>query len=198
MAKMREPRFKLCRRLGLNVNGHPKAMKRANNGSARNAKKLSSYGIQLLEKQRLRAYYGVMEKQFSNYVKKALKDKEQTGYALIKKLECRLDNLVYRLGFANSIAQARQMVVHGHILVNGSKVNIPSFNVNIGDVISLIEKSQKNELFKENFLSQILNVYPYLSKNESDFSGILLRYPQREEVPIQINDSLVVEYYSKL
>lgn len=139
-----------------------------------------------------------MEKQFSNYVKKALKDKEQTGYALIKKLECRLDNLVYRLGFANSIAQARQMVVHGHILVNGSKVNIPSFNVNIGDVISLIEKSQKNELFKENFLSQILNVYPYLSKNESDFSGILLRYPQREEVPIQINDSLVVEYYSKL
>ena len=198
MAKMRQPRFKLCRRLGLNVNGHPKAMKRANNGSARDAKKLSAYGTQLLEKQRLRAYYGVMEKQFATYVKKALKDKEQTGYSLIKRLECRLDNLVYRLGFASSVAQARQMVVHGHILVNGSKVDIPSFNVNIGDVISLRERSQKNEMFKENFLSQLLNVYPYLNKNESEFSGTLVRYPNRDEVPIQINDSLVVEYYSKL
>lgn len=197
MARMREPRFKLCRRLGLNVIGHPKAMNRANNGSARNAKKLSAYGTQLLEKQRLRCYYGVMEKQFASYVKKALKDKELTGYSLIKRLECRLDNIVYRLGFASSVAQARQMVVHGHILVNGSKVNIPSFNVNVGDVISLREKSQKNEMFKENFLSSLLNVYPYLSKNESDFSGSLIRLPLREEVPIQINDSLVVEYYSK-
>mgnify|MGYP001205264613 CR=1 FL=1 len=197
MAKMRGPRFKLCRRLGLNVNGHPNAMKRANNGSARNAKKLSSYGTQLLEKQRLRSYYGVMEKQFATYVKKSLKNKEQTGYSLIKKLECRLDNLVYRLGFSTSLAQARQMVVHGHFLVNGNKVDIPSFNVNIGFIISLREKSQKNETFKENFLSAILNVYPYLSKNESEFSGTLLRYPLREEVPIQINDSLVVEFYSK-
>ncbi|AOR24386.1 30S ribosomal protein S4 [Clostridium taeniosporum] len=198
MAKIKQSRFKLCRRLGLNVIGHPNAMKRANNGSARNAKKLSAYGIQLLEKQRLRAYYGVMEKQFSNYVKKALKDKEQTGYALVKLLECRLDNLVYRLGFATSVAQARQMVVHGHILVNDNKVDIPSFNVKIGDIISLKEHSQKNKLFKENFLSQIHNVYPYLNKNEDNFSGVLMRYPERSEVPIQINDSLVVEYYSKL
>ncbi|EKQ56978.1 MULTISPECIES: 30S ribosomal protein S4 [unclassified Clostridium] len=198
MARMREPRFKLCRRLGLNVSGHPKAMKRANNGSARNAKKLSAYGTQLLEKQRLRAYYGVMEKQFASYVKKALKDKEPTGYSLIKRLECRLDNLVYRLGFATSIAQARQMVVHGHFLVNDKKVNIPSFDVNIGDTIALKEKSQHNELFRDTFLSNILNVYPYLSKNENDFSGTLLRYPLREEVPIEINDSLIVEFYSKL
>jgi small subunit ribosomal protein S4 len=198
MARMREPRFKLCRRLGLNVSGHPKAMNRANNGSARNAKKLSAYGTQLLEKQRLRAYYGVMEKQFASYVKEALRSKEPTGYSLIKRLECRLDNLVYRLGFANSIAQARQMVVHGHILVNGKKVDIPSFKVNIGDIIALKEKSQHNELFKETFLSNILNLHPYLSKNENDFSGALLRYPLREEVPIEINDSLVVEYYSKL
>lgn len=197
MAKMMGPRFKQCRRLGLNVCGHPKAMDRAAKGTARNDKKLSDYGTQLLEKQRLRAYYGVMEKQFANYFKKASKSKDLTGYALIKLLECRLDNLVYRLGFANSIRQARQMVVHGHILVNGSKVNIPSFNVNVGDVISLREKSQKNEMFKENFLSSLLNVYPYLSKNESDFSGSLIRLPLREEVPIQINDSLVVEYYSK-
>lgn len=198
MARMREPRFKLCRRLGLNVSGHPKAMNRANNGSARNAKKLSAYGLQLLEKQRLRAYYGVMEKQFASYVKKSLKDNEPTGYSLIKRLECRLDNLVYRLGFASSIAQARQMVVHGHILVNNKKVNIPSFNVNIGDTISLKEKSQQNDLFRDTFLSNILNSYPYLSKNQDNFSGILLRYPLREEVPIEINDSLIVEYYSKL
>lgn len=197
MAKMMGPRFKQCRRLGLNVCGHPKAMKRVAKGSARNDKKLSDYGTQLLEKQRLRAYYGVMEKQFANYFEKASKSKELTGFALIKLLECRLDNLVYRLGFANSIRQARQMVVHGHILVNGKKVDIPSFNVSVGDEIKLREKSQKNPMFKENFESSILNVLPYISKNEADFSGTLLRYPERNEVPIEINEVLVVEYYSK-
>ena len=184
MAKMMGPRFKQCRRLGLNVCGHPKAMNRATKGTARNDKKLSDYGTQLLEKQRLRAYYGVMEKQFANYFEKASKSKELTGFALIKLLECRLDNLVYRLGFANSIRQARQMVVHGNILVNGKKVDIPSFNVSVGDEIKLREKSQKNPMFKENFESSILNVLPYISKNEANFSGTLLRYPERNEVPI--------------
>lgn len=198
MAKMMGPRFKQCRRLGLNVTGNPKAMKRFGNGQCRADKKLSDYGKQLLEKQRLRAYYGVMEKQFKNYAKKALNSNEKAGYALIKKLECRLDNIVYRLGFALSIRQARQMVVHGHILVNGSKVNIPSYNVNIGKVVSLREKSQKNELFKENFLSNILNSHSYLEKSENDFSGKLVRHPEREDIPIEINDVLVVEYYSKL
>ena len=197
MAKMMGPRFKQCRRLGLNVCGHPKAMKRSAKGTARNDKKLSDYGTQLLEKQRLRAYYGVMEKQFANYFEKASKSKELTGHALINLLECRLDNIVYRLGFANSIRQARQMVVHGHILVNGKKVDIPSFNVSVGDEIKLREKSQKNAMFKENFESNILNVLPYLSKNEANFSGILERLPQRSEVPIEINEVLVVEYYSK-
>ena len=198
MAKMMGPRFKQCRRLGLNVIGHPKAMDRAGKGTARDSKKLSPYGTQLLEKQRLRAYYGVMEKQFVNYARKAFKAPEQTGYALIKLLECRLDNIVYRLGFASSLAQARQMVVHGHILVNGQKVNIPSYNVNVGDTVSLKEKSQKNQMFVDNFTANMLNVYPYLSKNESEFSGVLTRFPERHEVPIEINDSLVVEYYSKL
>ena len=123
--------------------------------------------------------------------------KELTGHALINLLECRLDNLVYRLGFANSIRQARQMVVHGHILVNGKKVDIPSFNVSVGDEIKLREKSQKNVMFKENFESNILNVLPYLSKNEANFSGVLERLPERSEVPIEINEVLVVEYYSK-
>ena len=117
MAKMMGPRFKLSRRLGLNVYGHPKAMNRAKKGTSRADKKLTNYGQQLLEKQRLRAYYGVMEKQFVKYVRMAKKSQDQTGHALVKILERRLDNLVYRMGFASSIRQARQMVVHGHILL---------------------------------------------------------------------------------
>ena len=197
MAKMMGPRFKQCRRLGLNVCGHPKAMDRAGRGTSRADKKLSPYGLQLLEKQRLRAYYGVLEKQFRNYVKKAEKSKESTGVALIQMLECRLDNVVYRLGFANSIRQARQMVVHGHILVNGKKVDIPSFAVQVGDEVSLREKSRTNVMFKENFESGALNVYPYLSKDMDKFSGVLTRLPERQEVPIEIDEILIVEFYSK-
>ena len=197
MAKMMGPRFKQCRRLGLNVCGHPKAMDRAGRGTSRADKKLSPYGLQLLEKQRLRAYYGVLEKQFRNYVKKAEKSKESTGVALIQMLECRLDNVVYRLGFANSIRQARQMVVHGHILVNGKKVDIPSFAVQVGDEVSLREKSRTNIMFKENFESGALNEYPYLSKDMDKFSGVLTRLPERQEVPIEIDEILIVEFYSK-
>ncbi len=197
MAKMMGPRFKQCRRLGLNVCGHPKAMDRAGRGTSRADKKLSPYGLQLLEKQRLRAYYGVLEKQFRNYVKKAEKSKESTGVALIQMLECRLDNVVYRLGFANSIRQARQMVVHGHILVNGKKVDIPSFAVQVGDEVSLREKSRTNVMFKENFESGGLNEYPYLSKDMDKFSGVLTRLPERNEVPIEIDEILIVEFYSK-
>ena len=197
MARMREPRFKKCRSLNLNVCGHPKAMKRAGNGQSRDNRKLSSYGIQLLEKQRLRAYYEVMEKQFRRYVKDAMKDTEQTGETLVKKLETRLDNLVYRLGFAGSIRQARQMVVHGHIRVNGKKVDIPSFAVAPGDVLSLREKSRKNEMFRDNFTADATSPYPYLEKNADAFEGSLTRMPERTEVPIEINDHLVVEFYSK-
>ena len=135
-------------------------MDRAVKGTSRADKKLSPYGVQLLEKQRLRAYYGVLEKQFANYVKKAEKSKESTGTALIQALECRLDNLVYRLGLASSIRQARQMVVHGHILVDGKKVNIPSYGVSIGEVISLREKSRNNTMFKESFQQNVTSQYP--------------------------------------
>ena len=182
MAKMMGPRFKQCRRLGLNVCGHPKAMDRAVKGTSRADKKLSPYGVQLLEKQRLRAYYGVLEKQFANYVKKAEKSKESTGTALIQALECRLDNLVYRLGLASSIRQARQMVVHG---------------VSIGEVISLREKSRNNTMFKESFQQNVTSQYPYLEKDLENFSGVLTRKPERNEVPIEIDDILVVEYYSR-
>lgn len=198
MAKMMGPRFKQCRRLGLNVCGHPKAMDRAERGTSRSDKKLSPYGTQLLEKQRLKAYYGVLEKQFANYVHKAEKSKESTGTVLIQLLECRLDNIVYRLGLASSIRQARQMVVHGHILVNGKKVDRPSFGLNVGDVVSLREKSQSNAMFKENFENSELNTLPYIEKNMEKFSGTLIKRPERNEIPIEINEILVVEYYSKL
>lgn len=197
MARMMGPRFKQCRRLGVNVCGHPKAMDRATKGTSRADKKLSPYGVQLLEKQRLKAYYGVLEKQFSNYVKKAMKSKDSTGTALVQMLECRLDNLVYRLGLASSTRQARQMVVHGHILVNGKKVDIPSYGVSVGDVISLREKSQKNTMFKDSFQQNATSQYPYLTKDVENFSGVLTRKPERNEVPIEIDDILVVEYYSK-
>ena len=198
MAKMMGPRFKLSRRLGLNVYGHPKAMNRAKKGTSRADKKLTNYGQQLLEKQRLRAYYGVMEKQFVKYVRMAKKSQDQTGHALVKILERRLDNLVYRMGFASSIRQARQMVVHGHILVNGEKVDIPSYLCEVEDTISLKEKSRSVELFKENFQNALLNTLPYIQKDEESFSARLIKMPERDEVPIEIDDQLVVEYYSKL
>ena len=154
--------------------------------------------LEIGAKQRLKAYYGVLEKQFSNYVKKATKSKDSTGTALIQMLECRLDNLVYRLGLASSIRQARQMVVHGHILVDGKKVDIPSYGVSVGQVISLREKSRNNIMFKESFLSNALSQFAYLSKDVDSFSGTLIKIPERNEVPIEINDILVVEYYSKL
>ncbi len=197
MARMREPRFKKCRRLGLNFIGHPKAMKRDGNGQTRGLRKMSPYGRQLLEKQRLRAYYEVMEKQFRKYVFAAIKDGGLSGDVLVRQLETRLDNMVYRMHFANSIRQARQMVVHGHIRVNGNKVDRPSYALQVGDVVSLKEKSQSVERFKENFLENSV-VLPYLSKDDANFSSTLVRMPERDEVPIEIDDHLVIEFYSKI
>lgn len=197
MAKMRGPRFKMCRRLGLNVIGHPKAMDRAVKGSSRADKKLSEYGIRLLEKQRLRAYYGVLEKQFCRYVEKAFKSKELPGEALIQMLESRLDNMVYRMGFAPSIRAARQMVNHGHFLVNGKKVNIPSYQLSIGDEVVLREKSRNTQIFKETFENNNLNILPYIHKEVESFKATFSRKPLREEIPIVINDNLIVEFYSK-
>lgn len=197
LARMREPRFKKCRRLNLNVCGHPKAMKRAGNGQARDRRKLSPYGTQLLEKQRLRSYYEVMEKQFRRYVNSAMKSKELTGEMLVRSLECRLDNMVYRMNFGSSIRQARQMVVHGHILVNGKKVDRPSYAVSVGDVITLKEKSKSIEMFKNNFTEQNFSL-PYITRDENNYEAKLERYPERQEVPIEINDHLVVEYYAAI
>jgi small subunit ribosomal protein S4 len=197
MAKMMGPRFKTARRLGLNVVGHPKAMNRSKRGTSRADKKLSEYGIQLLEKQRLRAYYGVLEKQFVRYVDKAMKSREQTGMFLLGLLEKRLDNMVYRMGFASSIRQAIQMVNHGHFIVNGKKIDIPSYVISIGDVVELREKSRKTDLFIDNFNNLSASPLGYIEKDVENFKATLVREPQREELPIEINEQLIVEYYSK-
>jgi len=193
MARPMGPKFKECRRLGLNVHGHPKAMDRYKQGMARDDRKLSKYGEQLLEKQRLKAYYGVMEKQMTHYVRRAFKSRDIPGNYLVRALETRLDNLVYRAGFASTLRQARQMVVHGHISVNGKKLDIPSFSVNVGDVLALRSDSQ---VFLSNF-DKALGSVPYIERLESPRSAVLIRMPERSEIPVVINDALIVEFYSK-
>jgi len=191
MAKYMGPRFKLSRRLGVNVFNHPKALSRGVK-----KQKLSEYGEQLLEKQKLKAYYGVLEKQFKKVVLDAIKSRDKTEDILVQTLERRLDNIVYRLGFAASLRQGRQMVSHGHILVNGEKVNISSYKVNVGDIISLKEKSRKIDTFASNFLSTLL-IVPYIEKYTENYSGTLVRFPRLEEVPIEVKCSKIVEFYSR-
>ncbi|MCR5217516.1 30S ribosomal protein S4 [Treponema sp.] len=197
MATRRGPRFKECRRLGVNVCGHPKAMNRANAPAFKKKHKISEYGLQLIEKQKIKAYYGILERQLRRYYALALKKEGKTGEELIRMLETRLDNLVYRAGFASSIRMARQMVTHRHFTVNGKKINIPSFGVPVGSEICLVEKDRKNPQFKKCFLE--LNKAPleYLERNEENFSAKLVSYPQRNKIPVEINDQLVVEFYSK-
>ena len=192
LARPRGPRFKVARRFGVNVCAYPKALKRG----ATQVRKQSDYGKQLNEKQKLKAYYDMQEKQFANWVEAAMSAKGNAGENLVQRLECRLDNLVYRLGFGSTLRQARQMVVHHHILVNGKRVDRPSYEVKVGDVISLRERSQSIDTFKNNFKESLCNL-SYLQKDENNLSGKLVALPSREEVPIEVTDSLIIEYYSK-
>ena len=196
MATRHNPRFKECRRLGVNVCGHPKAMNRTSQ-TMRRTRKLSEYGQQLIEKQKIKAYYGLMERQLLRYFKNALKSKGRTGESLILSLECRLDNLVYRMGFANSIRMARQMVNHGHFLVDGKKVNIPSCAIKVGQEISLKESDRKNIQFSDCFLKGSHFIPNYVEIDQKNFSGKLVNLPPREEIPIEVDDQMVVGFYTK-
>jgi len=159
-------------------------------------KKLTSYGIQLREKQKLKRYYGLLERQFERFYEKAERMKGITGENLLQLLERRLDNVVYRLGFAVSRPQARQLVSHGHIEVNGKKVDIPSFLVKPGDVISVREKSRSMELIKNN-LEVSRNVPDWLELNKDAFEGRVVSLPRREHIDLPIQEHLIVELYSK-
>ena len=160
--------------------------------------KLTGYGMQLREKQKLKRIYGVREEQFRNYFYKADKMKGITGDNLIELLERRLDSIVYKLGFASSRREARILIRHNHFKVNGRKVNIPSFLVKAGDVIELKEKSKEKQKFIENLEASHRRTIPeFLELDRENFKGIVKRLPKREEIVLPVNEQLIVELYSK-
>jgi small subunit ribosomal protein S4 len=160
--------------------------------------KISDYGIQLREKQKVKRIYGVLEKQFRRYYSRADRQKGITGTNLLVLLERRLDNIVYRMGFASSRNQARQLVRHNHFTVNGRKVNIPSYQVKIGDAIEVREKSRKTPFILEAMETVVRREMPsWLEVEGSNYRGIVKEFPNREELTMPINEQLIVELYSK-
>ena len=197
MAIDRVASLKRCRALGIEpaVLGLSKKSKRQ---PKRTNRKVSEYGLQLKEKQKAKFIYGVMEKQFRGYYDKAKKMQGVTGENLLKLLERRIDNVVFRLGLASTRRQARQVVRHGHILVNGKRLDIPSALVYEGDVITVSEKSRSNAFFKglaENYSA--LSVPAWLEADASNLSGKVTRYPNREEIDVPVSEQAIVELYSK-
>ena len=160
--------------------------------------RLSDYGVQLREKQKVRRIYGVLEKQFRNYYKAAAKIKGNTGENLLSLLETRLDNVVYRMGFGSTRAESRQLVAHNAILVNGQKVNIPSYNVKVGDVVSLREKSKKQLRVQTALqLAAQRGEVEWVAVDSNKMEGTFSRTPDRADLPAEINENLIVELYSK-
>jgi len=160
--------------------------------------RLSDYGVQLREKQKVRRMYGVLEKQFKNYYKKAAQTKGSTGDNLLRLLESRLDNVAYRMGFGSTRSEARQLVNHGAVLVNGKRVDIASYQILSGDVVSIREKAKKQVRIKLALeLSEQRSAVPWMTVNSGDMSGTFNAVPERDELPQEINEHLIVEFYSK-
>ncbi|UOY90336.1 30S ribosomal protein S4 [Bacillus glycinifermentans] len=200
MARYTGPSWKLSRRLGISLSGTGKELEKRPYAPGPHGpgqrKKLSEYGLQLQEKQKLRHMYGVNERQFRNLFDKAAKMAGKHGENFMVLLESRLDNIVYRLGLARTRRQARQLVNHGHILVDGSRVDIPSYQVKTGQTISLREKSQNLAIVKE--AVEVNNFVPeYLTFDAEKLEGTFTRLPERSELPAEINEALIVEFYSR-
>lgn len=199
MARYTGPANKKSRRLGFSTLENGTDLKRpyapGQHGQSRR-RKLSEYGIQLQEKQKVRILYGLNEKQFRKVFDKASKMHGIAGENLLILLESRLDNLVYRLGMARTRRSARQIVNHGHILVNGKKVNIPSYTVKVGDVISVKENSLNHPAIKD-ALEQKKVVPAYLEMDVKSLSGKYVRFPERSELNSEINEQLIVEFYNR-
>jgi len=160
--------------------------------------KISEYGVQLREKQKVRRIYGLMENQFRNYFEKALRQTGRTGEILVRMLESRLDNVVYRLGFAPSRKAGRQMISHGHVLVNNKAVNIPSYILRPGDVVQVREKSKKMDVIHASLKRMKDSMLPpWLSLDKAGLSGTYLNLPERADIPLAANEQLIVELYSK-
>ena len=203
MARYTGPKTKISRRFGIAIFGPSKALERKNYGPGMHGpkgsrRKQSDYAIALAEKQKLRYQYGVLERQFRRYFSIASTKRGVTGELLLQLLETRLDNVIYRLGFANSRSAARQMVSHGHVQVNGRKVDISSFNVKAGDAIMIKDKPQSRRLAAKNLeLTQITPVPDWLTVNKDQFAGQVSRIPTREEIAPIVNEQLIVDLYSR-
>lgn len=202
MARYIGPKTKIARKFGEAIFGADKYLDKKNyppgqHGLARKRKKVSEYGIQLSEKQKAKATYGILEKQFSRTYEAAARQGGITGENLLKLLECRLDNVVYRLGVAPTRAAARQLVSHRHITVNGSIVNIPSYSLKAGDVVSVREKSKSLEVIQNSVSGGRRSRYSWLEWDNASLTGRFLQSPEREEIPENIKEQLIVELYSK-
>ena len=197
MAINRQPVLKRCKTLGIN----PATMgidKSSNRNPKQGRKKQSEYGLQLNEKQKVKFIYGVLEKQFRKYYVMATKQNGVTGEILLSILESRLDNVVYRLGFANTRREARQIVNHGHITVNGQKVDIPSYLVKPGDVIAVREKSKNSVRIKEIVETNANRVVPkWLSMDKNTLTGKVIALAARDDIDYEVEEHLIVELYSK-
>lgn len=199
MSKFTGSTWKVSRRLNYSISETGKEIikrKYAPGQHGQKRSKLSEYGVQQQEKQRVRFTYGVSEKQFKKTFNEAGKLPGKTGVNFLKLLECRLDNLVYRLGFATTRAQARQLVAHGHVTVNGKKVDIPSYRVAVGQVIAMKEASKDLVVVKKALEAVVLRK-EYLSFDEDKMAGTLARLPERDEFLTDINEQLIVEFYNR-
>ena len=198
MAKNMQPILKRCKTLGLSpaVLGYSKSTNRHQKQQFR--RKQSEYATQLNEKQKVKFIYGVLEKQFHAYYEEAARKQGVTGENLLQELERRLDNVVYRLGFASTRREARQLVNHGHFTVNGKRVNIPSFQVKLGDVVAICEKSRSSVRIKTILEEQAKRVCPkWLEKANDGFEGKVIALPVRDDIDYEVAEHLIVELYSK-
>ena len=200
MAKNTQPIAKRCKALGISpaVMGYAKKNTTRNpNGNFR--KKKSEYATQMQEKQKLKFIYGVLEKQFSNYFEEASRRQGQAGENLLQLLECRLDNVVFRLGYASTRRDARQLVSHNHFTVNGKRVNIPSYQVKAGDVIDVVEGSRKIEKFAKltGADAAVVALPSWLSRETGSLKGVVTKLPERSDIDFDVQEHLIVELYSK-
>ena len=197
MAVNRVPVLKRCRSLGLDPI-YLGIDKKSNRNLNRSSRKMSEYGLQLREKQKAKFIYGVLEKPFRNYYKKAQRQPGQTGENLMIMLETRLDNVVFRMGFARTRKEARQIVDHKHVLVNGKQVNIPSYLVKAGDVIEIKEKNKGSQRYKDILEVTAGNMVPdWLEVDAENLKGEVKELPKREAIDVPVDEMLIVELYSK-
>jgi len=202
MARYTGPRLRISRRFGVPIFGPSKYLERKNYGPGvhgpKSRRKVTDYGQGLIEKQKLRYYYGLMERQFRGVYERALKKRGITGETMLQILETRLDSVVFSLGFANTRAAARQLVAHGHVKVNGRKVNVPSYALKVNDVVEVKDSNVSRQMATKNLEVATSRAVPeWLMLNKDAFKGTVIRIPSRDEIQPVANEQTVVEFYSR-